>query len=150
MCQSHRTILRLHSEIVTIGKGAMIADRVVLLPGSQVGRRTVMGSGALGKRNGIYEDGSTWMGNDGGEAAMFSKGLGVEFDTDTITPFGKAFHKREANYFVFPYPLLVIINMFVSAASAAFWSIPAVAAAQILKQFHLHISHMGFFRTSWI
>ena len=33
---------------ITVGKGAMIADRVVLLPGSRVGRRTVMGSGALG------------------------------------------------------------------------------------------------------
>lgn len=41
---------------------AMIADRVVLLPGCHVGRRTVMGSGALGKRDTVYEDGSTWMG----------------------------------------------------------------------------------------
>jgi hypothetical protein len=40
----------------------MIADRVVLLPGCKVGRRTVMGSGALGKRDTVYEDGSTWMG----------------------------------------------------------------------------------------
>lgn len=40
----------------------MIADRVVLLPGCHVGRKTVMGSGALGKRDTIYEDGSTWMG----------------------------------------------------------------------------------------
>ena len=41
----------------------MIADRVVLLPGSRVGKRTVMGSGALGKRHGTYEAGSTWLGN---------------------------------------------------------------------------------------
>lgn len=56
---------------ITVGHGAMIADRCVLLPGSHVGRRTVMGSGALGKRGGTYPDGSTWMGNDGGEAAMY-------------------------------------------------------------------------------
>jgi acetyltransferase-like isoleucine patch superfamily enzyme len=55
---------------ITVGNGAMIADRVVLLPGTRVGKRTVMGSGSLGKRGGVYEDGSTWMGNDGGEAAM--------------------------------------------------------------------------------
>lgn len=55
---------------ITVGNGSMIADRVVLLPGTRVGKRTVMGSGSLGKRNGIYEDGSTWMGNDGGEAAL--------------------------------------------------------------------------------
>jgi hypothetical protein len=41
----------------------MIADRVVLLPGTVVGSRAVMGSGALGKRNGVYDDGSTWIGN---------------------------------------------------------------------------------------
>lgn len=56
---------------ITVGNGAMIADRVVLLPGTHVGKRTVMGSGSLGKRGGVYEDGSTWMGNDGGEAAMY-------------------------------------------------------------------------------
>ncbi len=58
------------TERITVGNGAMIADRVVLLPGTHVGKRTVMGSGSLGKRRGVYEDGSTWMGNDGGEAAM--------------------------------------------------------------------------------
>lgn len=42
---------------------AMIADRVVLLPNTNVGRRAVMGSGALGRRGGGYEDGSTWIGN---------------------------------------------------------------------------------------
>ena len=38
------------SEKITVDNGAMIADRVVLLPGTKVGKRTVMGSGALGKR----------------------------------------------------------------------------------------------------
>ena len=41
----------------------MVADRVVLMPGTRVGRRTVMGTGALGKRDTNYEDGSTWMGS---------------------------------------------------------------------------------------
>jgi len=41
----------------------MIADRVVLLPGTRVGTRAVMGSGALGRRNGTYGAGSTWIGN---------------------------------------------------------------------------------------
>ncbi|KAI0338447.1 acetyl-CoA synthetase-like protein [Trametopsis cervina] len=137
------------SDKITVGQGAMIADRVVLLPGSKVGRRTVMGSGALGRRNGTYEDGSTWMGNDGGEAAMFSKGLGIEFDPDTITPFGKAFYKRTATYFVLPYSLLVLINIIVSAGSAAFWSIPAVAAAQILNQLIERLPHANIFATHW-
>lgn len=41
----------------------MIADRVVLMPGTRVGRQTVMGSGAQGRRDTDYRDGSTWMGN---------------------------------------------------------------------------------------
>lgn len=41
----------------------MIADRVVLLPGTRVGIQTVMGSGAQGRRDTDYQDGSTWMGN---------------------------------------------------------------------------------------
>ena len=41
----------------------MIADRVVLLPGTTVGKHTIMGTGALGKRDTTYEDGSVWIGN---------------------------------------------------------------------------------------
>jgi len=41
----------------------MIADRVVLFPETRVGSRTVMGSGALGRRGAMYENGSTWIGN---------------------------------------------------------------------------------------
>lgn len=137
------------SERITVGNGAMIADRVVLLPGTHVGKRTVMGSGSLGKRGGVYEDGSTWMGNDGGEAAMFSKGLGVELDEDTITPFGRAFYKREATYFVFPYPMLVVINTALSCLSAAWWSLGAVTAAQLLRQFFIHVPYLHFFHASW-
>ena len=46
---------------IKIGAGAMVADRVVLLPGTHIGYRTVMGSGSLSTRNGYYPDGSTWV-----------------------------------------------------------------------------------------
>lgn len=49
---------------------AMIADRVVLLPGVVVGRRAVLGSGTLTTRGAKYEDGSTWMGS--GKSALSS------------------------------------------------------------------------------
>jgi carbonic anhydrase/acetyltransferase-like protein (isoleucine patch superfamily) len=52
---------RISSEKIVIGDGAMIADRVVLLPGTTVGRKAVLGSGALGRRGAIYPDGSTWV-----------------------------------------------------------------------------------------
>ncbi|EIN09770.1 acetyl-CoA synthetase-like protein [Punctularia strigosozonata HHB-11173 SS5] len=129
---------------ITVGAGAMIADRVVLLSYTSVGRKTVMGSGSLGARGGVYPDGSTWMGSENGEAVCFAKGK-VEEDEDTITPFGRAFYKRQAEFFVFPYWLLVIINILVSSLSAAFWSVPAIAAAQIMILFRRHAPNLHLF-----
>ncbi|KAF7188075.1 Oxalate--CoA ligase [Pseudocercospora fuligena] len=60
------------SDYVRIKSGAMIADRVVLLPGVEVGDHTVMGSGALTKRNNRYADGTTWVGAKNGEAVCLS------------------------------------------------------------------------------
>jgi acetyltransferase-like isoleucine patch superfamily enzyme len=51
----------LGSSKIRIGAGAMIADRVVLLPGTHVGCHTVMGSGSLSVRDGYYPGGSTWV-----------------------------------------------------------------------------------------
>lgn len=79
----------------------------------------------------------------------FSKGLGVEFDPNTITPFGKAFYARRATYFVIPYFLLVILNLAISAGSVAYWSIPAVAAAQILRLFHEHLGYLDLYAATW-
>ena len=60
----------LGSAKIVIDDGAMIADRVVLLPGCQIGRQAVMGSGSLARRYGVYDAGSVWMGNEDGEAVM--------------------------------------------------------------------------------
>ncbi|KAL0576753.1 hypothetical protein V5O48_005243, partial [Marasmius crinis-equi] len=134
---------------ITIGAGAMIADRVVLLPGTHVGHRTVMGSGALSKRDTSYEDNSVWMGNDRGEAICFSRGFPQTEKDDTITPFGRAFYQRKADYFVYPYIFVLFVNVFVSALSAAFWSIAAAVAAQLLRQLHIHFRHIGLFHGKW-
>ncbi|ETS85103.1 hypothetical protein PFICI_03128 [Pestalotiopsis fici W106-1] len=63
----------LSSEKVKIGDNAMIADRVCLLPGVEVGKSTVMGSGALSRRNKFYEDNSTWVGSRGGDAIHLAR-----------------------------------------------------------------------------
>jgi len=60
------------SEIVRIKNGAMVADRVVLLPGTVLGEGTVMGSGALTKRNVHYASGTTWVGAKHGEAVCLT------------------------------------------------------------------------------
>ena len=55
------------SDYIQINDGAMIADRVVLLPGTKIGQQTVMGSGALTKRNAQYAPNTTWVGSKAGE-----------------------------------------------------------------------------------
>ncbi|KAJ7022218.1 acetyl-CoA synthetase-like protein [Mycena alexandri] len=150
------------SEILTTGNPAMIADRVVLLPGVKVGKLTVMGSGALGQRDTEYKDGSTWLGRGIINAAppilpanIFSDcldtGSGKDLNRDTITPFGRAFYQRKADFFVYPYIFIVAINILITALSAAYWSISAVTAAQVLRRIDLHNSTRvtEIYRPSW-
>ncbi|KAJ7861881.1 acetyl-CoA synthetase-like protein [Mycena leptocephala] len=126
---------RLGSANVKIGAGAMIADRVVLMPGTTIGRCTVMGSGALALRDTKYKDGSTWLGTE-----CLDNGSTKDMNRDTTTPFGRAYHKRDASYFVLPYILILAVNIFTAALSAAYWSVSAVAAAQVLRRIDLHDS----------
>lgn len=60
------------SDFVKVGNNAMISDRVVLLPGATVGDRTVLGSGALTRRNRRYECDTVWVGSKAGEAVCLS------------------------------------------------------------------------------
>lgn len=139
---------------VRVGRGAMIADRVVLLPGTIIGKQCVMGSGALARRNGHYEEGSVWMGAKHGEAVSFGKavaeksegGLGSNGDDETITPFGRAFYRRQANFFVFPYLLLVVINVGMTIFSSAYWASAAVGTVLVLNMLrkHFEYSSAGF------
>ncbi|KAF7353532.1 Acetyl-CoA synthetase-like protein [Mycena sanguinolenta] len=136
----------LGSAKVIVGNGAMIADRVVLLPGVKIGKFTVMGSGALGLRDTEYKDGSTWLGKD-----CLDDGSKKDLSRDTITPFGRAFYQRKASFFVYPYALILAINLFITALSATYWSISAVAAAQVLRRIDLHNSKQvaEIYRPSW-
>ncbi|KAF8129664.1 acetyl-CoA synthetase-like protein [Mycena galopus ATCC 62051] len=136
---------RIGTARVVVGAGAMIADRVVLLPGCKVGRRTVMGSGALGMRDTEYRDGSTWLGSE-----CLDEGTSkFEDDSDTTTPFGRAFYKREADYFVYPYVMILFVNIAVATLSAGYWSISAVAAAQILRWLHHHARWIHIYHPVW-
>ncbi|WFD27979.1 putative NRPS-like protein biosynthetic cluster [Malassezia nana] len=134
---------------VRIGRGAMIADRVVLLPGSTVGVQCVMGSGALSRRNGNYEDRSVWMGSKNGEAVSFGKSQGGPAELgedDTITPFGRAYYKRQANYFVMPYLMIVALNVLTQAVSAAYWAGGFAATVVSINR----IVETFWYRSSWL
>ncbi|KAJ7065262.1 acetyl-CoA synthetase-like protein, partial [Mycena amicta] len=138
---------RIGSARITVADGAMIADRVVLLPGCKIGRRTVMGSGALGLRDTEYKDGSTWL---GAECLDEGSSSSKPEDFDTTTPFGRAFYKGQADYWVMPYPLILLTNVVIASISATYWSISAVAAAQLLRIVHLHHGrHFHIYRPDW-
>ncbi|KAJ7098543.1 AMP-dependent synthetase and ligase [Mycena belliarum] len=137
---------RLGTAKVVVGDGAMIADRVVLLPGVKIGKMTVMGSGALTLRDTEYKDGSTWLGTE-----CLDDGSGKNFDRETITPFGRAFYQRKAGYFVLPYFIILAINILITALSATYWSVSAIGAAQVLRRIDMHVSHRvtEIYRPSW-
>ena len=89
------------------------------------------------------------MGCERGEAVCFNKGKKDDSNDSTVTPFGRAFYEGQSNFFVMPYPLLVLINLLVAAGSAGYWSISAVAAAQILRQLQIHLPALHLFRQTW-
>lgn len=60
------------NDAVRIGNGSMVADRVILLPGTTIGERVVLGSGAITERNQKYPSGSVWIGNHNGKAICLS------------------------------------------------------------------------------
>lgn len=62
------------SERITIGDRAMIADRVCLLPGVNVGEQATMGSGALTRRGKSYGPRGTFVGSKGGDAVCLLTG----------------------------------------------------------------------------
>jgi len=69
--------------------------------------------------------------------------------SDTITPFGKAFYKKEAPFFVFPYIMIVVIGATMTALSAMYWSISAVGSAQVLRHLQIHLRHFELFAPRW-
>jgi acetyltransferase-like isoleucine patch superfamily enzyme len=61
----------LGSAPVEIQDRAMVGDRVILSPGSTIGKNTLLGSGTLAKRHQTYATDTVWLGNkDGGPVSL--------------------------------------------------------------------------------
>ncbi|KAI0976945.1 acetyl-CoA synthetase-like protein [Xylaria arbuscula] len=58
------------SDFITIKDGAMIADRVVAMPGVEIGSEATLGSGCLTKRGKTYEPSGTYVGSKGGDSVF--------------------------------------------------------------------------------
>jgi hypothetical protein len=74
---------------------------------------------------------------------------GPDPNTNTITPFGRAFYERKANYFVFPYFFFLLINVVVAASSAIWWSLAPVTGAQMLRLLHEKVHRYHLFAGHW-
>ena len=70
-------------------------------------------------------------------------------DTDTLTPFGRAFYKREASFFVLPYAFVIFLNFAVSSLSAAYWANTAVSTAQFLRLLLVRAPQLHLYAPVW-
>jgi len=129
----------LEAKVVSIEAGAMVADRCVLLPDVVLGRNAVLGSGSLARKGGRYEAGSVFVGSRHGDAVRLesfgSDAAGrnpFSLSDSTLKPFGKAFYKKEAPYFVLPLSFHVCFSTASCAVAAAFHTLPLVSALLLL------------------
>ncbi|MCJ1437717.1 hypothetical protein MMC27_007104 [Xylographa pallens] len=60
------------SQEVRIGDNVMVADRVIILPGTTLEKNTVLGSGALTRRDTVYPPDTVWVGSKNGGAVCLS------------------------------------------------------------------------------
>jgi hypothetical protein len=74
---------------------------------------------------------------------------GQTTECGTITPFGKAFYKKEASFFVFPYVMILVISATMTAFSSMYWSISAVGSAQIMRYLQIRLKDFELFAPRW-
>jgi acetyltransferase-like isoleucine patch superfamily enzyme len=132
------------SENVILYAGSNVADNCVVLPGGIVGKNTVLGSNSICPAGWYLPEGSIWLGSKGCEPTCLEKGsesnggghqpmqvnhqLQMVGDASTLRPFGKAFYKGEASYFVWPLSWIVCASIAVKTFIAVFHALPLLAS----------------------
>ena len=130
---------------VTLCAGANVADNCVVLPGSIVGKNTVLGSNSVCPEGWYLPEESVWFGSESSEPTCLEKGkndstaplrasaikrdgLQLVGDDSTLRPFGKAFYQRKASYCVWPLWFIVLISFLIKVFTVAFHTLPLLAA----------------------
>lgn len=134
------------AEKIVLCAGSNVADNCVVLPGSVVGKNAVLGSNSLCPEGWYLPEASVWFGARGSEPTQLEKGVESTFtgsqrimakdiknfpmvgDETTIRPFGKAFYKREAPYFVLPLSLIIFFSLLTSTMTAVLHTFPFLGA----------------------
>ncbi|GLB07782.1 putative PKS/NRPS-like protein biosynthetic cluster [Aspergillus tubingensis] len=150
------TVDRVGREAIVLKDGAMLGDRSVVLPGVTIGTRTMVGSGALLRRNGSYPDDSVWTGSKHGDAVRFPqlKGKGDnakdsgDGERDTTRPFGRALYLGKANYRVLGQGPIIAYSSFMVAFTAVYPMVAPLAALLVLSRI-LPMEVMAFEMRWW-
>jgi acyl-CoA synthetase (AMP-forming)/AMP-acid ligase II/acetyltransferase-like isoleucine patch superfamily enzyme len=140
-------------EKIILCTGSNISDNTIVLPGSIMGKNAVLGSNSVCPARRYLPESSVWFGSRGGEPVLLEKGtenlvdgsiasndvlpekLQLSGDASTLRPYGKAVYYREANYFVWPLPLIILYTVVVKTLIAGVHTIP------LLGSLHLTAAH---------
>lgn len=139
----------LESKRIRLADGSMVADRCVVLPGVQLGKNCVLGSGTLATGDKKYPPGSTWAGSYAGEPLLWDLGDSSKSKiVETGTPFSRAYYERRTPYFILPYVMWLSISLLCRLASVLLWNFPItaslLAARSYLDTLHLVVSNEKF------
>jgi len=137
-------------EKIILCAGSNVSDNTVVLPGSIIGKNAVLGSNTVCPANRYLPESSVWFGSKAGEPVMLEKGpedtgdrgiveacdvlpekLQLEGDETTLRPFGKAFYNRDATYFVWPLPFIILYTYLCKVLIACVHTLPILASLHI-------------------
>lgn len=147
MCSTIDTL-----EPVRVCAGANIADSCVILPGFTIKKNAVLGSSGIGPYRWTLPESSVWFGSQECEPIQLEKGVLAKEgdnqvvmigDESTLRPFGRAFCNREANYFVWPLPLVSLMTLLIQVLRGIIHAIPMIGTFQ-LARFYL-INGRGYY-----
>ena len=134
---------------ITIGDGAMVADRCVLLPGATLGKACVLGSGGLAREGFEGGIGSMWVGSRAGTTTMVQPEDESYLLRDLISPFGKAFYQGKADYFVFPLWFVAFYNTFWQALCVCYRHTPLMLSMFLAYHKGSMLSFVELFQKSF-
>ncbi|KAK5164900.1 uncharacterized protein LTR77_009564 [Saxophila tyrrhenica] len=135
------------SEPIRIKSFATVADRVVLLPGIELGEKTIMGSGALTRRNAQYADETTWVGSKKGECICLSAPAGRKESqaSSASSPVIASFNSssttlaaRNNDYRVWNQLEIFLYSTLITIATAIYWNIGSISGTQIIAHLMTH------------
>ena len=136
------------TEKIVFCAGANVSDNTVVLPGAIIGKNAVLGSNTLCPAGRYLPEASVAFGAKCGEPVILEKGaedfdgpvmaadiklesLQMTGDESTLRPFGKAFYLREADYFVWPLPIIISFTLVTKVIIAALDTLPMLGALHL-------------------